>query len=376
MGGSNGPHEPDQTTLLKAFSAIESGLRQGSSSPYSTPETRVYLDLTRLISFYDTDTFPSLVEGRARITSEPAQGNRREKSASPFRQGLFDTQLVRGRWRVGPIGGISREDRDRLIERLDEVLQAGRHAHTDRDEVDWVSLFRQVKDYYAERLEILHYILSETSTSDAHILHQTLLNARMYLENILTPYILYGVRPLTSSSSANSFSLSDERRYTWATPILEQCSKHFVPPLSSGMTSSERLLISGLRGTKREICRVLVKMWAIGAESGNAMQTSSSLNTSQLRELHKIYVQDLTGLTSWLDWSTPWIRCISNSSSSISTDGCSFDEICYLPTWPFFHNLEPAIPGLPPRRWPDEGTSEWTFPQPRCIRRLFPLHLP
>lgn len=361
--GRGDPVQPNQPTILKASSAIESGLRHGSSSPYSTPETRVHLDLTRLISFYDIDLFPSLVEGRARVNSKPKESNG-TMYANPLQQGLRGTQLVRGRWRVGPVGGMSKEDRDLLMERLDEVLQVDQSRKPGSHTIDWASHFRQVKDHYAERLEVLHYILSESSNGDHNSPHKTLVNAHMYIENILTPYILYGVRPPSSSPAFN---------HSWATPILEQCSNHYVPPLSSDMTASERLLISGLRGTTREICRVLVELWATGVEVGISQKGSP-------KELLEKYVKDLTGLTSWLDWSTLWIRCNTSPSfppsSFISLDGCSFEETCYLPTWPFFHNVEPAIPGLPPRRWPEEGTSEWEFPQPRCIRRVFPLHLP
>ncbi|KAJ3549862.1 hypothetical protein NMY22_g725 [Coprinellus aureogranulatus] len=261
----DGPQEPSQTTLVKVHSAIDVGLRHGSSSPFSIAETRVHLDLTRLVSFYDTDLFPSLVRGRA--SSKPLQGNRTEHQ-SRLLHGLLDTQRIRGSWRVGAGAGISRADRDRLLEKLDEVLRNNHPTNAREHAIDWASLYRQVKDRYAERFEILHHILSSSSDNDGESLRRTLLNAHMYIDDLLAPYILYGVRPPLSASTSGTSTMNNIGTHPWATPILEHCSKHFVPPSSHEMTHSERLLISGLRGTTHEICRVLVHLWATAQESG------------------------------------------------------------------------------------------------------------
>ncbi|TEB23192.1 hypothetical protein FA13DRAFT_1740164 [Coprinellus micaceus] len=269
----DGREEPDQPTLLKVYGSIDVGLRHGSSSPYSSPETRVHLDFTRLISFYDTSLFPSLADRRERAPSKATSPHNSYNARNRFQKGLLDT-----------------------------------------------------------------------------------------------------------SSFAPQFPTQILTQRTGL--LLGSCSNHFVPSSSYALTPSERLLVSGLRGTTREICRVLVHLWALGAESNVGLEGISALSSSQIRDLHETYIEELTSLVSWLDWSTP------------------FEETCYLPTWPFFHNLDPVIPGLPMRNWPskpparnasglppdlpaqrgdkggDVDASEWLFPQPRCIRRIFPLHLP
>jgi hypothetical protein len=58
----------DQPTLQKVYGCIEAGLWHsgplGTSTPGGPSESRVHLDLARLVSFSDTDLSPSLVAAR------------------------------------------------------------------------------------------------------------------------------------------------------------------------------------------------------------------------------------------------------------------------------------------------------------------------
>jgi hypothetical protein len=74
----------------------------------------------------------------------------------------------------------------------------------------------------------------------------------------------------------------DPHLHAWAAPVLGSCSNHFVPSSSYALTPCERLLVSGLRGTTREICRVLVHLWALGAESNVGLEGISALSSSQI----------------------------------------------------------------------------------------------
>ena len=76
------------------------------------------------------------------------------------------------------------------------------------------------------------------------------------------------------------------------------------------MTDSEKLLLQAVRGTNREICRVVTKMWAAGVYVG----IDSSLNTKELFEVAEVaqargkWIEDLNHLMGWLDWSM-WVKC-------------------------------------------------------------------
>ena len=150
--------DSDQPTLQKAYRCIEAGLWHsgpfGTSTPGGPSESRVRLDLARLVSFYDTDLFPSLVEARWRsYAASPADVNRAENDgdSNDLTDILFHrSQRLRGSWRVGR--GISEADQHSLLRRLDEVLLNENHGSG----VDWGSLLRIIKDRYSDRLEILH----------------------------------------------------------------------------------------------------------------------------------------------------------------------------------------------------------------------------
>jgi hypothetical protein len=135
------------------------------------------------------------------------------------------------------------------------------------------------------------------------------------------------------------------------------------------MTQAEVLLLEAASGVLHEICRTIVGLWAQGIESGLDLPSSSS--SRDFAASYDVYTEKITNLVVWLDWSA-WFKCRNPT--------CTFEETCYLPTWPFFHNLKPGLPSIPPRRNPDWGdpddTSEWDFPRPRCYRRVSPFKLP
>ncbi|KAG1898172.1 uncharacterized protein F5891DRAFT_1044825 [Suillus fuscotomentosus] len=73
-------------------------------------------------------------------------------------------------------------------------------------------------------------------------------------------------------------------------------------------------------------------------------------------------------LISWLDWSV-WVKCRL---------ACGFEEMCYLPTWPFGFFWTPGTPLQGQwdsgSLWPDPNKGEWKRPQTPCanaqVRRM------
>ncbi|KAF7360878.1 hypothetical protein MSAN_01117500 [Mycena sanguinolenta] len=286
-------------------------------------DTRFKLDLTGLVSFYDTTLAPSLI---------------------PARRG-------KERWDHRP-AGISATDLTAVKARVGEVLTRG--PDSDGSGIDWQASFHVIVDRYADRLETLAYLLN-TTTPDTVSERARLIQTQLRI--MLTPYILYTARPTPGRSSTASDS------DTWALPVWKGCATkhtahiHASPTLQSRMTVSERLLLTALDKTNREICRVVVKMWAAGVhagldpfiplESDDGHATTLALQDS-LRVVHD-WRADADRLMSWLDWAV-WVKC---------RPACGVEEMCYLPTWPFF--------------WHEGRKDErWERPQPRCIRRFEP----
>ena len=71
------------------------------------------------------------------------------------------------------------------------------------------------------------------------------------------------------------------------------------------------------------------------------------------RDLLMRWKSSVSDLMAWLDWSV-WVRCRPK---------CSYDEMYYPPTWPYFFH----------RRFGDE--EGWKRPQPICIPGLGPYDL-
>ncbi|THU84212.1 hypothetical protein K435DRAFT_843773 [Dendrothele bispora CBS 962.96] len=316
-------------------------------------EIRIKLDLTHLISFYDTSLVPSLVEVR-------------------FGKARLDHRVL----------GASEEDLARVMERLESVYRGSEMRTTSGSEsggVDWTTLFHVIVDRYANRLEMVRYLLNfteiessaamvmgATSTTDEDEDDVYLARAKTVqtqLNAMLRPYILYSAVPSDSSKSK-----------TWASPVYKLCATSHSRYISSSisMTPSENLLLSAIQETNREICRVITNMWVRGIVDGGldkelsphprtgGTKTNKDHNEDDddkgggeenpnipLKSLLTIWKTEITNLMSWLDWGV-WLKC---------NPACSFEEMCYLPTWPFF--------GRGGGR--DEG---WKDPQPSCMKRI------
>ncbi|KAH7922886.1 hypothetical protein BV22DRAFT_1037011 [Leucogyrophana mollusca] len=302
------PHGDD--IMLRAFELIHAG----SWHNRYPGESRISLDLSHLVSFYDVDLVPSLV---------------------PVRAGLE-------RW-DHRVSGISDTDIRRVTARLAEVL---RRPQPDASGVDWSTLIRVVVKRYAPRLELMRHLLDILDPDQTTILDRAK-KVQIQLRVMLTPYIIHTIAPLNSSASN-----------PWASSAFRECATAHTSSIASRMeklSSSERVLLQAVQGTTREICRVTTNMWALGVRSGlDPYLPSSSSSPASLPALVDTWRESLSDLMTWLDWSV-WVKC---------SPACGPEEMCYLPTWPI---------GFPNGPFPYPGREdEWKRPQPKCIRSVEP----
>ncbi|KAG7100136.1 hypothetical protein E1B28_001916 [Marasmius oreades] len=315
-------HAPPQTPediQLRNFELVHST----SQHNHYPGETRVKLDLSRLVTLYDTALWlPS--------TPAPLESDRFDhRAASPW----MDVEAFR------------RRVRDALGEGRREEKNSG---------VDWSALMNVILKRYGTRLETLRYILDHRPTSQLE-LGDIAAKAFTQLDVMMTPYIMADAIHHRNSSSNTDWE--------WTSSIYEMCSNShtdFIRKLDRSLTQSERLLLKAIRETTREICRVLVKAWGLGCLRG------ISQNSHTANDIVNTWREDIAGLMQWLDWSL-WVRC---------TPQCGVDELCYLPTWPFFGGPPPADVYIPEDRKPTaEEENRWRKPSPQCISRIAPYEL-
>ncbi|KAJ7512846.1 hypothetical protein B0H11DRAFT_10316 [Mycena galericulata] len=293
-------------------------------------DTRIALDLTRLISFYDTALVPSLISARA--------GKER-----------WDHRLQ----------NISSADLAAVTARLRWAF--GAHSTEEPGSgVDWRTLYRVLVDRYADRLELLIYLLNTTTPANIDARARTM---QMQLRVMLTPYILFSARPGVDEDADND---------AWAASVWRGCATrhtayiHANAELQARFTAPERSLLRALDDTNREICRVVVGMWTSGVRAGlDALISSDGGDPDPAIEMTDLVSKEVVSLVveewrtetqtlmAWLDWSV-WVKC---------RPACSSEEMCYLPTWPFFWEK---------MRAGDPEDSDWQRPQPRCIRQFEP----
>ncbi|EFI27973.1 hypothetical protein CC1G_14465 [Coprinopsis cinerea okayama7 len=332
-------------------------------------ETRVQLDVSRLISFYDRDLFPSLA---TRLDSAPAN-----------------------RW-GHRVGNLTEAELKTLFSRLDEVL-AGEPRGSG---VDWTSNYRVVLHRYADRLEVVTYLVNdtvyETTMSFRERRTKVLEDTHEYIESMLAPYILNGVGP--GRDARQRISPHEHKSRSWALPVWKKCATTHTKGISpSSLNRSERLLHRTVNEVLYEICRVIVGIWAEGVEDLGLGKTVGGLegptldeyDTQELETIRSKWRRQVVTLVNWLDWSV-WVKC---------HPACSFEETCYLRTWPWLPRLN--FPAPPPKNDSDhehhdlrsavwgELREEWRAyadgeaPDdedervlPKCIRRIEPLEAP
>ncbi|KAG9308769.1 hypothetical protein JVU11DRAFT_11561 [Chiua virens] len=300
---------------------------------YFPGETRIQLDLSRLISFYDTQLVPSLV---------------------PIRVG-------QERW-DHRVGNISRYDRSIVKSKLEADLTSPPIRSSG---IDWQSLLHVLVDRFADRLELTHYLLTFPAAEPADIINFAN-KTQIQLRTMLAPYLLLPAAPSDPT---------DEAALDWTVPMYKSCATShasFTESELDGMTESEAFVLRAVRGTNREICRVLTKMWAAGVYTGIDIKqnTKEVLDAVEINCLQSTWLDDLNGLMGWLDWSVR-VKCDPGCSPELMNNR---QEMCFLPTWPFGFPLEGfPVTGLPYEVVITPDPNKWVRSHPRCIPRFEPF---
>ncbi|KAF4579301.1 hypothetical protein EYR36_001111 [Pleurotus pulmonarius] len=310
----------------------------GSWHNFYPGETRIVLDLSRLVSFYDTSLSPSLVHKR--------RGQERRQHR---------------------LEGMAGSDIRSTMQRLANVLGESQ-ASPSTNQIDWATLIKIIVTRFSDRLDLVRYVLNATDsqTEDRKLIDRAK-EVQRHLSTMLGPYTLASATPPNASD------------VSWASPVYRECSvahTSYIARQQHGFTHSERLLLGAVEDTSGEICRVITKMWAEGVLAGLDGQLEyPPPDTVDLSALLVEWTVSVNTLMEWLDWSV-WVRC---------NPACSFEEFCYLPTWPFFGNPRRRRPPGPgpelyqserPTAYADEEHSnfeeDWEIPKPKCVRRLEP----
>ncbi|KAG2361470.1 hypothetical protein BDR07DRAFT_1358925 [Suillus spraguei] len=307
----------DSDIWVRTFEIFHSGLWQN----HYPGDSRIVLDLTGLISLYDTALAPSLISVRTGLER-------------------YDHRVL----------GISSDDISRVMRKLIKVIT---RPHPIGSGIDWKTLIHVIVDRYADRLELTHYLINAASSNRQELLERAKL-VQTQLRVMLTPYLLQ-FTTIPGAGTSGIYSLQ------WASPIFGLCVRTHtsqITDLIPLMTSSERLLLKAVEDTTREICRVTTKMWAAGVMNGFdtlfPVEPNGELDITQIMNDWK---QDIQKLMSWLDWSV-WIKC---------RPACGPEEVCYLSSCPINYPRELEQP-----KYPTTPVDDWNLPQPRCIRRLQP----
>ena len=268
-------------------------VHSGSWQNHRGGEMRFRLDFSRLITFFDP-RFESLVEQR--------RGQRREQYRAM---------------------GISMSDLGLIRSTIDL-------AYSDWDAtgsgVDWGNMVRAIQDRYAQRLELINYLLRHGGGAV-----EVATRVREQILTLLTPYISFG-----------AYTGDVRGRRDLVGPIAHRCSTTLTEwigsRLDSSMTPSERLVKASIEDVQHEICRVISEMWidAFAIEEETDFQKFSGFVEEWRVEIQK--------LMEWLDWPM-WVRCSPRCDE--------LREMCYLPMWPWVKGgwgyYEPDGPSLEPK---------------------------
>ncbi|KAI6017991.1 hypothetical protein BKA83DRAFT_4316728 [Pisolithus microcarpus] len=308
---------------------VDPVMSRNTSSGFSpTFETRVRLDLSGLVSFYDTELVPSLVSSR-------------------FAKERWDHRLL----------NISTEDAMRVRARLEKALSrpAGRSSG-----IDWQALIRVVVDRYSERLQVVYY--------EPESLIDYAIKTQVQLRHMLMPYINDNITPCSIDTNVKELA-SDV--LDWARPVYKLCATTHTSLLKDhAVTSWEKLLLDAVQGTMPEICRVVTKMW--GWAKPDAEATQNMMN---------MWRKDINELMAWLDWNA-WVKC-RPEYVFLTTWPVGFPPPhgrARIPT-PDDGSVPPppsqSVPDLTPAPMatPLPRREDWQRPQPRCIRRIDPYDL-
>ncbi|KAF8273284.1 hypothetical protein EI94DRAFT_1716301 [Lactarius quietus] len=284
-------------SLPNGYRSFSEAYVAGSWHDHAPGETRIRLDYSGLVTFYDP-SLSSLVEAR-------------------YRKDRLHLRLE----------GISALDSERIRAELETVLTREPELVSG---IDWSSIVQVVTNRYAGRLEYLRSLLSPRMSIVGALERASVARAQLLV--MLAPYITTADVPKRLPASAD---------LSWAAPIALRCATTQTSHIPLGMlTPQEARIHAAVENTLHEICRRLALVWVefFDVEAADEAEASEAFDVAH---------GHIEELMTWLDWSA-WVRC---------EPGCTVEETCYAPAWPFLQGDDPC--DMSPRCVPLSVTAFW-----------------
>ena len=229
-------------------------------------ETRVKIDYSRVVSFFDP-ALSSLVEARA--------GKSREK---------FN------------LDAISKADCKYVRDQLTDVFTREGQGSG----IDWGSITQVIIDRYGGRLELLRYIL-QNPESKRNVTEQVA-EARSQVLIMLTPYMLVSAIPPNPTGPVDR---------SWIDPVVKHCASTHTAWAPEALTPQEKVIREAVKEVLFRICSVLGDIWVDAFDSeGAGVQESEGFLVK--------WESDITELMGWLDWSI-WLKCDPGCGLEVSS---------------------------------------------------------
>jgi len=242
-----------RSSTSAGFEALSSGMWHNRPPG----ETRVKIDYSRVVSFFDP-VLSSLVEARA------------GKSREEFR-----------------LDEMSEADSKHIRDQLTDVFTRDGQGSG----IDWGSITHVIVDRYGKRLELLQYILQNPESK--RNVTERVAESRSQVLVMLTPYML------TSAIPPDPIGPVDR---SWIDPVVKHCaSTHTAWAPETLLTPQEKLIKGAIEEVLSRICSVLGDIWVDAFDSEKA-------GIKDLERFLSKWQSDITELMDWLDWSM-WLKC-------------------------------------------------------------------
>ena len=248
--------------LSNAFEALNSGMWHNRSPG----ETRIKIDYSRVVSFFDP-ALTSLVEARA------------GKSREDFR-----------------LDEISKADTKYVLDQLTDIFTRDGQGSG----IDWGSITQVIVDRYGGRLELLQHIL-QNPESKRNVTEQVA-EARSQVLIMLTPYMLASAIPPNPTGPVDR---------SWIDPVVKHCaSTHTAWASETLLTPQEKVIKRAVEEVLSQICGVLGDIWLDAFDSEQA-------GVEELERFLRKWQSDISELMDWLDWSI-WLKCNPTCGPEVS----------------------------------------------------------
>ena len=289
-----------------SFETLNSGVWHNRSPG----ETRIKIDYSRVVSFFDP-ALSSLIDARA---GKPREGFR--------------------------LNEISEADTQYVLDQITDIFTRNGQGSG----IDWGSITHVIVDRYGGRLELLQHIL-QNPESKRNVTEQAA-EARSQVLIMLSPYMLTSAIPPNPIGPVNR---------SWIDPVVKHCaSTHTAWAPEALLTPQENVIKGAVEEVLSQICSVLGDIWVDAFDSEQAV-------VKELERLLGKWESDISELMDWLDWSI-WLKCNPGCGPEVGswpillTGPLSLrsiaQEICYIPTWPWgynFNGTESAKADMTPR---------------------------